>query len=249
MQRFQLSVYPDDPGPWHNIDRGPDTKAKARAFALFEKLNTLDPLTIGAIISEGEEIPFLHFTHHAQELFDGWRSDLELKIHSREEHPALEAHLSKYRSLMPSLALPFHLLEVVDGVAEGAVSQRAAATAAAWCDFLEAHARRIYQGVTQHALFAAKRLSERITASALPSPFTAGAVLRKGWSDSLPSRKSGTRLKSWKRLPGYGLKKFLQARKADGHGFTITSTLAYRGRRHREVPQRFVARVRKTLSP
>jgi hypothetical protein len=107
---------------------------------------------------------------------------LEQKIRSRDEHPALEAHLAKYRSLMPSLALLFHLLEVVDGTAEGAVSHQATTMAAAWCDFLEAHARRIYQGISQHGLFSAKRLADRITASALPSPFTAGTVLRKGWS-------------------------------------------------------------------
>jgi len=115
-------------------------------------------------------------------LFDEWRSDLERKIRSRDEHPALEAHLAKYRSLMPSLALLFHLLEVVDGTAEGAVSHHAATMSAAWCDFLEAHARRIYQAVTQQSLFAAKRLADRVAESALPSPFTAGDVLRKGWT-------------------------------------------------------------------
>lgn len=84
---------------------------------------------------------------------------------------------------MPSLALLFHLIEVVDGCTlPGPVSLHAAQLAAAWCDFLEAHAQRIYQGITQYALYAAKRLADRLKASALPSPFTPSVVLRKGWA-------------------------------------------------------------------
>ncbi len=195
MPRIQLAVYPDDLGEWKNVDRWPDTEAKNRAFSIFQQLATqpvsnfgvtLVPAIPGVVVNTDEEVPFLRFALDAQELFDGWRSDLEQKIRSREEHPALEAHLAKYRSLMPSLALLFHLVEVADGKAEGgkaegAVSKRAAAMAAAWCDFLEAHARRIYQGVTQHALFAARQLAERIKVGKLKSPFTPHDVYNKGW--------------------------------------------------------------------
>ena len=37
MQRFQLLVYPDDPGPWKNVDRWPDMKARERAFTFSKK--------------------------------------------------------------------------------------------------------------------------------------------------------------------------------------------------------------------
>ncbi len=182
LQRFQLAVYPDDPGDWINVDRWPDTTAKNTAFALFEKLDTIDPAVLGGTIVEEEPVPFLHFAPSAQGFFDEWRSDLEQKIRSRDMHPALEAHLAKYRSLMPSLALLFHLLDIVDGKGAGAVSEHAAKRAAGWCDFLEAHAQRIYQAVTQHSLFAARKLAERIQAGDLPNPFTSGTVLQKGWA-------------------------------------------------------------------
>lgn len=182
MQRFQLAVYPDDSGSWRNVDRWPNTTAKNRAFSLFDKLASLDPLAIGAKVASDDEIPFFRFTLDAQELFTAWRTDLEGKLRSRDEHPVLEAHLSKYRSLMPSLALLFHLLEVMDGKAEGLVSKQAATLAAVWCDFLEVHARRIYQGVTQHALFAARQLANRVKAGKLPNPFTPREVQQKGWA-------------------------------------------------------------------
>jgi len=83
---------------------------------------------------------------------------------------------------MPSLALLFHLVEVVDGIASGPVSKRAALKAAAWCDFLEAHARRVYQSITQHDVVAANLLAKKIKTGRLPSPFTARDVYNNGWS-------------------------------------------------------------------
>lgn len=182
VQRLQLIVYPDDSQHWRNVDRWPDTKAKNRAFTLFEKLSSLAPLRIGAQIADDEGIPFSRFAPEGQVFFDGWRSNLEQKIRALDEHPAIESHLAKYRSLMPSLALLFHLLEVLDGTVSGPISLDAAHLAAAWCDFLEAHARRIYQSVTQHSLFAARRLAEHIKGGVLSNPFTPREVLHKGWS-------------------------------------------------------------------
>ena len=83
---------------------------------------------------------------------------------------------------MPSLALLFHLLEVVDGEATGPVSERSALMAAAWCDFLEAHARRAYQSITQHDVVAANLLAKKIKTGRLPDPFTARDVYNNGWS-------------------------------------------------------------------
>jgi uncharacterized protein DUF3987 len=182
LQRFQLAVYPDDPGEWKNVDRWPNTEAKNNAYAVFENLATLDPLTIGAEKVEGEEVPFLRFPPAAQELFDGWRTDLEQKLRSRDEHPAIEAHLAKYRSLMPSLTLIFWLCSLVQDQDSEPAAIQAAKLAAAWCDFLEEHARRIYQGATQHALFSARTLATRILAGKVSSPFTTRMVYQNGWT-------------------------------------------------------------------
>jgi hypothetical protein len=182
MQRFQLAVYPDDPGSWRNVDRWPDTQAKNQAFEIFHKLDVLDPFVVGADIEDREDIPFLHFTPAAQGLFDEWRAGLETRIRSREDHPAVEAHLAKYRSLMPSLALLFHLLEVVDGLASGPVSEPAALLAVQWCQLLEAHARKIYHVVTGHSLLVVRALAKRIKEGELPSPFFVRDVYRSGWA-------------------------------------------------------------------
>lgn len=180
VQRFQLLVYPDASATWRNVDRRPDIEARNRAWEIIERLASTDPHT--SMPAEPGEIPFLRFDDEAQALFDEWRADLERKIRSGEEAPVIEAHLAKFRSLMPSLALLFHLAEIAGGGVPGPVSVGAAEMAAAWCELLEAHARRIYQSVTDRHHVAARLLGEKIRGGKLPNPFTARDVYFKGWS-------------------------------------------------------------------
>ena len=63
-----------------------------------------DPFDAGAL-------PFLRFDAAAQKKFDAWREELELRLRGNADHPAIESHLAKYRSLIPSLALILHLLD------------------------------------------------------------------------------------------------------------------------------------------
>src|SRR5262249_25469479 len=69
--------------------------------------------------------------------------------------------LGKYRSLMPTLALIFHLVDIADGSGSGPVSMQAAGMAAAWCDYLEAHARRVYGMVASLQVQAARLKSSQ----------------------------------------------------------------------------------------
>ena len=106
IQRFQLAVYPDATATWRNVDRCADTKAKRTVFEIFERF-----VNFGGTPAEGEDISALRFDQAAQEFFDKWRAELEGRIRNPEEHAVLRAHLSKYRSLMPSLALIFYLAD------------------------------------------------------------------------------------------------------------------------------------------
>lgn len=182
MQRFQLLVYPDILPNWVNIDREPDKDARNKVFGLFERLDKLDASGIGATIDADGGIPFLHFAEDAQDYFDAWRTDLEQRIRSGDDPPVMRAHLGKFRSLMPALALLFHVVELMSTGTSGPVTLKAAAMAAAWCDLLEAHARRIYHTITAPAITGAHSLAQKIQKGQLPSPFTARDVYRHNWS-------------------------------------------------------------------
>ena len=110
----------------------------------------------------------------------------------------LRAHLSKYRSLMPSLALIFYLADSDFGgvtieperlvVHEGAVNLEAVQRAAAWCEYLESHARRIYHCVSARAFVSARLLADKLRAHKLPSRFRSRDVYRHQWT-GLTSRE------------------------------------------------------------
>jgi len=182
ISRFQLLAWPDASGAWRNVDRWPDTEAKNWAFEIYRTLVTRSPSDFGARPDEDGGPPFLNFESEAQDLFDSWRTGLEAKLRTADESPLVESHLAKYRSLMPSLALLFHLVEVAVGWGVVPVTIRSATRAVAWCEYLEAHARRLYSCASQPALDAAGALAERIKQGALPSPFTHRDVYRRCWS-------------------------------------------------------------------
>ena len=182
IQRFQLTVFPDPLPRWRHVDRWPDVDARARAFAVYRQLARLDLATVEAEELTPEERPFLRFAPDAQELFDGWRAELEAKLRSDEDHPVVVSHLAKYRSLMPSLALIIHLIDAIDHGRHGPVSRAAVQRAAAWCTYLEAHARRLYASVTDPVRVAAALLARKLTHGRLPSPFSARDVYRHAWT-------------------------------------------------------------------
>jgi hypothetical protein len=74
IQRFQVSVYPDPPPTWRNIDRYPNTPAKNRALGIFERLAGMVADASGGLVG-------LRFDEEAQDFSDVWRAELEAKLY------------------------------------------------------------------------------------------------------------------------------------------------------------------------
>lgn len=180
IQRMQLLVYPDEPAEWKLVDEYPDAEARERAYGVFKKLADMDFTLHGARLGEHDKIPYLHFDDQAQELFNDWLEELQKKLR-QDEAPVLIEHLNKYRSLMPSLALIDHLINVADGQAFGDVPLASAERAAAWCDYLESHARRIYGLLGTASYRAAAELAKKLRAGKLQDGFTVRDVYRNAW--------------------------------------------------------------------
>jgi putative DNA primase/helicase len=139
MQRFQILVWPDSPTHWELIDRAPDAKAREQARRVLERLAGLSV----------DEPKLLKFSPEAQELFDAWLTELEQgRLRSDSFHPAMVAHLAKYRSLMPVLAALFELADWAAGLGGGdEISIDHSKQSAACCEYLESHAHRVYSCV------------------------------------------------------------------------------------------------------
>ncbi len=84
---------------------------------------------------------------------------------------------------MTALALIFHLLDRVSNTTNAAnVSLDSTKRAAAWCSFLEAHARRVYGLALNADTQRAKTILKHIRRGDLPDQFTARDIYRKQWA-------------------------------------------------------------------
>ena len=183
IQRFQLLVYPETPKNYRYIDRLP--KGRDKAKDAFNKLFTFKPVDVGAkfLTTETGGHAFLQFDEEAQEFFQEWLTELETDLRSGTfETSALESHLSKYRSLMPSLALIFHLLDrVTDANGNDFIALKYAELAAAWCSYLQKHAEKLYGMVNLSEFDYAKEILAKIKTNQLVNNFTARDIYGKHW--------------------------------------------------------------------
>jgi len=181
MQRLQLAVWPDEPKDWKLVDTKPNKAHKLRAFDIMKTLAEIDFVEYGAQQGENDERPYFRFNPEAQELFNEWFINLQSVKIQQEDSPLMVEHFGKFRSLMPSLALIFHCIDIADGKAKEKVTAESARLAISWCRYLESHARRIYAMAESPEHEAAVRLTAKIKAKALPNPFTVKTVYDKGW--------------------------------------------------------------------
>lgn len=133
LQRFGLTVWPDINREFAYVDRWPDTLARQAAWDVFERLNQLQPAGDARAVE-------WRFSPQAQAIFEEWMVPFENEIRGDELHPALVSHLSKYRKLIPALALIFALVDTPDST--NVIQENELVRALAWGDYLRSHAER-----------------------------------------------------------------------------------------------------------
>jgi putative DNA primase/helicase len=185
MQRFQLAVYPDSIKEWSYQDNYANTDAKNAAYDVSTRLANMEP---PESIGLDDDIFYAHFDDEAQMHFIEWWTKLEKKIRSDDIQPAMEAHLAKYRSLAPSLALIIELADCETVTADFEVKARAFTKAAEWCEYLESHATRIYGMAIEPDIENAKTILKKIKAGkllkdgALINPLKPRDIRCKNWA-------------------------------------------------------------------
>jgi putative DNA primase/helicase len=180
LQRFGLTVWPDIKGEYVLIDRWPDTPAKQAAWEVFKGLAELEP-------ANDTDPHVWHFDDAAQALFVEWLVPFETEIRGDDIHPAMVAHLSKYRKLIPALALVFALIDTPDS--DYLIGEQALIRALAWGDYLRTHAERLYAAAVNPEAEAAALLLSNIKRGKLTDrdgvmleSFTPRLIAQKGWA-------------------------------------------------------------------
>lgn len=173
-------VWPDMREQWELIDRTPDATAREAAQLVFERVVSPFHALTGALKilgSDEETIDIRRFDIDAQRVFYGWLEELEREIRGDTLPPVMASHLSKYRSLVPSLALIF---AVADDV-RGAIPLRYLEQAIGWAKYLRPHAERVYACTTHADTQHARALLAKIKDGSVTDGFTPRDVYKKGW--------------------------------------------------------------------
>lgn len=179
LQRFGLSVWPDHETEFRYVDKLPDEVAHKRAFAVFDRLNKLQPG------QDGEAIVW-RYSASAQSIFQEWITELERELLTMKSTPSLASHFSKYRKLVPALSLVFALIDTPES--NQIVHERELMRAIAWERYLRSHARRIYSVQAAPEVQVAGALLEKLREFlgtvdiAETNSFTPREVAAKGWT-------------------------------------------------------------------
>lgn len=181
LQRFGLAVWPDVAVEFKYVDQWPDTHAKQTAWAIFERLATLQP-------ANDTEPVVWRFDDAAQNIFEQWLVPFETEIRGDDLHPAMVSHLSKYRKLIPALALVFALIDTPDS--GNVIHERELIRALAWGDdYLRTHAERLYAAAVIPETAGARALLTKIKGGKLTDrdgviadSFTPRQIAVKGWA-------------------------------------------------------------------
>ena len=179
LQRFSLAVWPDHPRDHALVDQSPNGAAKQTAWAVFERLAQLKPLS-------DTESALWKFSPQAQVLFFDWLVPFEKELLEDDLHPAVVSHLSKYRKLIPALALLFALIDTPDSPC--VIHEAELKRAIAWGNYLRTHANRLYAAAVIPETTNAATLLSKFQSGKLIGPdgsplssFSAREIAQKGW--------------------------------------------------------------------
>ena len=190
IQRFQVMVFPNAVA-WEWRDRYPVKGAREAVRDLFDRLAVFDPLQDGAVRHDDfVKLPHFCFDDAAQAIFVEWSTELHTVHIAQEQNPLMQQHFGKFEKLFCSIALILHLAEG----SIGPVTANSALRAAAWCEYLSGHARRIYGLVEAAKVTTARMVSRRLAEGKLDDGFTVRDMVRKQWSGVTTAMQAETAL-------------------------------------------------------
>jgi len=178
LQRFQLLVWPDPLSSIKLVDRPPDKQAMNRYSQAVLRLRNLSKAGLPSGTETSHQSLMLHFTAEAQKIHNHWHLKNEGMITSGKIDASRQSHFAKYRSMVPAIALLFHLLDEH----LGPVCETCLVKAIKFSVFLKKHAERIYASATGYDHAPARTLAGHLLKGHLPDGFTCRELVNKGWA-------------------------------------------------------------------
>lgn len=166
LQRFSMMVWPDVKSDWE-LAEGINVKSEeAKVIHVFEHLDKL------AFDDEDNPV-ILNFTEEAQKTFDEWQKALELRLRTGSLPNHLEAHLAKYKKLLPALCLIHeHLKAAPSDSYPQVITLDSLHSSLRWAEYFESHALRVYGSGANAIPKVAIELLRHIKSGDIVEPFS-----------------------------------------------------------------------------
>jgi hypothetical protein len=194
LQRFQILVWPDKFNRYQLDDREAAHDLDQQLADVYRAVYDLNPSHHG--FADGEP-GITRFDPDAQKLFFEWLEGLEQNIRAPETQikPAWASYLGKTRSLMPTIALLFHLLDMASGRANSiSVTTEATQRAIRATTYLAGHAAKVYGPELDREIETARLIVEKIADRAIRDGTTVREIYNNGWAGlDRPSVEEGLR--------------------------------------------------------
>jgi hypothetical protein len=178
IQRFQIMFWPELKKDWVLVDEEPDYVALENFNQLVEKISAYQPVG---------EFDLINFSEESQVLFNSFITNLEMRLRSSTiASNVFQGHLAKYRSLLPSLCLIFHVVEefsASDKIVNFEISTTTFNLALGWVKCLESHVEKVFFKAINEQLHQAHLLQKKILEGELKTGDSLRDVYRKQWSN------------------------------------------------------------------
>ena len=111
LQRHQLLVYPE-PKAYIDVNKVPNKDLKEKFQHLVETIINTDKFDY-SMPDKFQDLDYYLFSDESQKLYSDWKTKLNKESRDEDLNPAIKSHLGKFESLVPSLSLIYHIINVV----------------------------------------------------------------------------------------------------------------------------------------
>lgn len=178
LQRFQALVYPNQKATvGEEIPN--DFNLMQKMEDCFERLHKTESSHVFSTEGLTGTIPFLRYDPDAQDRFNEWLSDVVERSQDPDLPEALQAHLGKYRSFIPTLSLIIHLVENEQSEITLDTLNRAIALS----EYFWGHALKVYGGKRAACDYAVYEIAKRYHEGKINNTFKARELKQKEWSN------------------------------------------------------------------
>ncbi len=170
LERFQIVLYPEQTQKFELATTKQSSHSFEKIASCFDFLDSLDFMK--ALVFDGK----------AQSIMDDWRLEHEKRLSYMTSSPLIKGHLSKYRSLIPSLALVFSFIDSSsEQKTPEIVREESLRLALEWAKVLESHLLKVYESTIHDRSYSAEFLAEKIQSFQIADGDKLRAVSRRQW--------------------------------------------------------------------